>query len=191
MIDDSCVLNPILKICDKFNVVVCMGNIDVLEVILTSDFRYINIKMKIRAPCSLVGVDQRLRGSFCLHHSSPWWLWQYAPLKHRSTQTRLPGTTSQKVLIFIVAAVRTWNLANIKIFLVIGPDVKFRTTRLWRYCVHTIIERRKPYGRLHGLSLLWEQHAVLTSIGGFMSYSYGQLTLEWIFMKFSMKITCY
>jgi hypothetical protein len=67
--------------------------------------------------CSLVGVDGRFRGAFCLHHqghhrvdvgcvlppSSGWWLswwWrQYACLKRRSTP-RLHGTTFQKALIF-------------------------------------------------------------------------------------------
>jgi hypothetical protein len=79
--------------------------------------------MKIRAfldiaQCSLVGVNRRFRGAYCLHHqghhrvddgcvlppSSGWWspwLWrQYACLKRRSTPTRLHGTTSQKALIF-------------------------------------------------------------------------------------------
>jgi hypothetical protein len=39
----------------------------------------------------------------------PWWR-QYKPLKRRSTPTRLHDTTSQKTLIFILDAMRTWNL---------------------------------------------------------------------------------
>jgi hypothetical protein len=45
-----------------------------------------------------------------LPSSLPWCWRQYAPLKRRSTPTRLHGTTSQKDLIFILTAVRTWNL---------------------------------------------------------------------------------
>jgi hypothetical protein len=41
---------------------------------------------------------------------SPWWWRQHVPLKRRSTII-LHGSTSQKtILIFILAAVRTWNL---------------------------------------------------------------------------------
>jgi hypothetical protein len=41
-----------------------------------------------------------------------WWWRQYAPLKCRSTSTRLHGAISQNVDIFILAAVRTWNLTQ-------------------------------------------------------------------------------
>jgi hypothetical protein len=65
--------------------------------------------LKIRAfwdvaPCNL-GVDRSFRGAFCLHHQGddPS---QYAPLKRRSTPTTLHGATSQKDLIFILAAVK-------------------------------------------------------------------------------------
>jgi hypothetical protein len=44
---------------------------------------------------------------------SPWWWRQYAPLTRRSTLMRLHGTTSQKALILINAAVRSWNLTAI------------------------------------------------------------------------------
>jgi hypothetical protein len=47
------------------------------------------------APCSLVAGDWRLRGSYCLHHQST---------------LRLYGAVSQKALIFILAAMRTWTL---------------------------------------------------------------------------------
>jgi hypothetical protein len=52
-------------------------------------------------PCSLVEADS-------LH----WWWRQYAPLKRRSTSTRVHGAISQRVVIFIVAAVRTCNLTR-------------------------------------------------------------------------------
>jgi hypothetical protein len=42
--------------------------------------------------------------------SSPWWWRQYEPLKRRSTSTRLRGVISEKAVIFIFAAVNTWNL---------------------------------------------------------------------------------
>jgi hypothetical protein len=51
--------------------------------------------------CSLIGVDPRFRGAYCLQHQGWWWR-QYAPLKRQSTPTRLHGTIPQKVLIFIL-----------------------------------------------------------------------------------------
>jgi hypothetical protein len=64
------------------------------------------------APCSLFEVDQRFRGAYCPPSSdvSPWWWRQYASLKRRSALTRLHRTISQKAVIFILAASRTWNL---------------------------------------------------------------------------------
>jgi hypothetical protein len=41
---------------------------------------------------------------------SSWWWRQWAPLKRRSTRTRLNDVISHKALIFILAAVRTWNI---------------------------------------------------------------------------------
>jgi hypothetical protein len=41
------------------------------------------------SPCSLVELERRFRGAYCLHHLS---------------------TMSQKAVIFILAAVRTWNV---------------------------------------------------------------------------------
>jgi hypothetical protein len=41
--------------------------------------------------------------------SSPWWWRQYALLKHWCT-LRLHGAMSQKAFIFVLAAMRTWNL---------------------------------------------------------------------------------
>jgi hypothetical protein len=49
-------------------------------------------------PCKII-VDRRFRGTYCLH------LWWSTIILHRST--------SQKtILIFILAAVRTWNLTS-------------------------------------------------------------------------------
>jgi hypothetical protein len=46
----------------------------------------------------------------------PWWWSQQAPLKRRLTSTRLHGATSQKTVILILAAVRTWNLTKLYMF---------------------------------------------------------------------------
>jgi hypothetical protein len=43
--------------------------------------------------------------------SLPWWWRQYTPLKRRSTSTRLHDAIYQKAVTFILAAVRTSNLA--------------------------------------------------------------------------------
>jgi hypothetical protein len=56
------------------------------------------------APCSLVEVDRRFRDAYCLHH-------------HDICETsvyfnELYGAMSQKSVIFILAAVRTWNLTQ-------------------------------------------------------------------------------
>jgi hypothetical protein len=64
--------------------------------------------------CSLVQVDQRFTGAYCLLHqdddSLPWKWRQNRPLKRRITSTRLHVSISQKAFIFILAAVRIWNL---------------------------------------------------------------------------------
>jgi hypothetical protein len=56
------------------------------------------------APCSLVGVDRRFRGAYCLHYQDG----EYHPLiiidhpdDEGSTETRLLGVISQKALIFM------------------------------------------------------------------------------------------
>jgi hypothetical protein len=41
-----------------------------------------------------------------------WWWRQYKPLKCRSVLTRLHGSIFKKAVIFILAAVRIWNLAH-------------------------------------------------------------------------------
>jgi hypothetical protein len=42
-----------------------------------------------------------------------WWWKHYVPLKRRRTSTRLHGTISQKGVIFILYAVRTWILTKV------------------------------------------------------------------------------
>jgi hypothetical protein len=44
--------------------------------------------------------------------SSLWWWRQYAPMKRRYASTSLKGAISQKTIIVILAAVRTWNLTS-------------------------------------------------------------------------------
>jgi hypothetical protein len=61
-----------------------------------------NTNMKTKAfidtaPCSVVEVDQRFRDAYCLYHQGT---------------SRQRGTMSQKAVIFITAAVRTWNLTQ-------------------------------------------------------------------------------
>jgi hypothetical protein len=52
------------------------------------------------APCSLVEIDRRFRGVYCLHHQG-------------AISTRLHGATSQKTVIFIPVSVRTLNFIGI------------------------------------------------------------------------------
>jgi hypothetical protein len=51
--------------------------------------------------CSLVDVDQRFRGAFCLHHDGD------APLKCRPTSEREYGAMSVMTVFFMLAAMRT------------------------------------------------------------------------------------
>jgi hypothetical protein len=69
----------------------------------------VGASMRIRAfrdiaLCSLIVVYRRFRGAYCLHllsnESIPWWWRQHAPLKRRSSTTRLQGAISQKALTF-------------------------------------------------------------------------------------------
>jgi hypothetical protein len=60
--------------------------------------------MKMRAfwdvtPCSLVGVDRRFRGAYCLHHQGD----------ESSSPTRLHGATSQKALTFMIVMIYSNN----------------------------------------------------------------------------------
>jgi hypothetical protein len=59
-------------------------------------------------PCRLLGVYRRFRDAYCLYYHRP--DGDYAFLKRRSTPRRPKGSTSQKTLNFIPAAVRTWIL---------------------------------------------------------------------------------
>jgi hypothetical protein len=43
-------------------------------------------------------------------HSLPWWWRQQAPLKRLPTSMTLCSAISKKAAIFILAAVRTWNV---------------------------------------------------------------------------------
>jgi hypothetical protein len=66
------------------------------------------------APYSL-RVYWHFRGVYCLRHQgglSPWWR-QYVPLKRLSAPTRQHGAISQKAVMFILTAVRTWKLTSI------------------------------------------------------------------------------
>jgi hypothetical protein len=45
---------------------------------------------------------------FHFEKQSPWWWWQYAPLKRRSVSIRLRSATSEKTAIFILAA-QAWR----------------------------------------------------------------------------------
>jgi hypothetical protein len=54
------------------------------------------------APCSLVEVDRRFRGAYCLHHQDDELiaLMIIAPLKRRSISTTLHGAIFQKAVYF-------------------------------------------------------------------------------------------
>jgi hypothetical protein len=56
------------------------------------------------APCSLVGLDRRFRGAYCLHNQGD--------DIHRSTPTRLNGATSQKTIIFIGLSDNVWTMRH-------------------------------------------------------------------------------
>jgi hypothetical protein len=67
------------------------------------------------APCSLVGVDWRFRGVYCLHYQGDqhYHLWkQWVRLKRRSVSPRLYGATSQKSVVLILAGMRTQNFTK-------------------------------------------------------------------------------
>jgi hypothetical protein len=64
-----------------------------------------NVSMKFKVfwnvpPCSLVTVDRRYRGAYCLHHQDDesWCMRQYAPLKRQSALMRLHGVATQKTV---------------------------------------------------------------------------------------------
>jgi hypothetical protein len=78
------------------------------------------------APCSLVEVYRRFRGAYYLYHQRPHnggskHLWNIGKL--------LPDATSQKAVIFILAAIRTSNLTrNVGDF---GHDANLIPNSLW------------------------------------------------------------
>jgi hypothetical protein len=63
------------------------------------------------APCSLVEVYRRFTSAYCLHHKSLIVLMMEA-ISISETSTRLHCATSQKIVIFLLAAVRTWKLTH-------------------------------------------------------------------------------
>jgi hypothetical protein len=65
--------------------------------------RYTSTKLQVLYPWRLL---------YRHDNSSLWWWRQYAPMKRRYTSTRLHQTIYQKAVIFILAAVRTWNLTG-------------------------------------------------------------------------------
>jgi hypothetical protein len=65
------------------------------------------------APCSsLVEFYLRFIGACCLKSGSPWWRRLQTPLKRRYTSMGTHGATSRKTVIFILAALRNWNLTS-------------------------------------------------------------------------------
>jgi hypothetical protein len=54
------------------------------------------------ASCTLVEIDRRFKGAYCLHHRG-----DNSPFKRRSVSTRLHGAIFKKTAIFIRFAVRT------------------------------------------------------------------------------------
>jgi hypothetical protein len=78
------------------------------------------------APCSLVDVDRRFRGAYCLHHQSN----PHRPLKRRSTPTRLHGAISQKAVILsnVVKLIRHFPI----LFSETAFDI-VRSKEEWRY----------------------------------------------------------
>jgi hypothetical protein len=63
-----------------------------------------------------VPAGPRVKTAFWEIAWSPWRWRQYAPLNCPSTSTRLHRATSQKAVIFITAAVRTWNFTDPRVF---------------------------------------------------------------------------
>jgi hypothetical protein len=62
------------------------------------------------APCSQVEVYRRFKGACCLHHEGFLIMEAGSISETLVTSTRPHGTTTQKTVIFILAAVRTWDL---------------------------------------------------------------------------------
>jgi hypothetical protein len=53
----------------------------------------------VTALCNLVELHRRFRCVYCLHHLSPWWWRQYAPVKRESISTKLHGAMSQNYVL--------------------------------------------------------------------------------------------
>jgi hypothetical protein len=61
---------------------------------------------------------------------SPWWWSQYETVRPRFTSTRLHGVLSKKVIIFILAAVITWDL--IALFRLVSLSVPLALRTVWQ-----------------------------------------------------------
>jgi hypothetical protein len=64
------------------------------------------------APCSVPEVYQRFRGACCFHYQDALMMETESTSETPVNSIRLHGTTTQKTAIFILAAVRTWNLTT-------------------------------------------------------------------------------
>jgi hypothetical protein len=64
-----------------------------------------------------------------LSPSSPWWWRLYAPVKSRAASTRLHGAISEKVVSFILASVRTWNITDYQLVRLSFTVVFFNLSR--------------------------------------------------------------
>jgi hypothetical protein len=65
------------------------------------------------APCSFFGVERRFRDAYCRHHQGVELMEAVRTFESRSAPMTLHGATFQKALIFIIAAVKTWNLTDV------------------------------------------------------------------------------
>jgi hypothetical protein len=92
---------------------------------------------------------------YCWIHLSPWWWRQYAPLKRRSTPTRLHGVVSQKAFIFSLVDVRfqVLTVASMKFRVFCDVAACSQTdldTSHWWWRQHAPLKRRSSSVWLHG-----------------------------------------
>jgi hypothetical protein len=93
------------------------------------------------ALCSLIEVDWHFRGVYCLHHQGDQWK-QCAPLKCRST-LRLHGAMAYKAVVFILAAMGTWNLTPVVLsvqpsHIFVLPNYLFTFQILRKLCIFLV-----------------------------------------------------
>jgi hypothetical protein len=88
------------------------------------------------APCSLTKVDWRFRGTYYLHHQDDdggnTHIWNVGLLQR-------DYSISQKVIIFILAALRAWNLASNKRY----SEIKWRKMKRMKHMALIGNENRK------------------------------------------------